>query len=176
MKFTSFRRSCAPAAVAAAAVALCGLSAAPAMLTPATAAAQPAQGATKCDPGDIKTVSGKKYVCDKYGHWIHVVSILAVGTFPSAPATGVTVLRGLKQRETNNGGGAAVTCAPGGKPGDYMETRSYIYRNGQRVGFTTTTSICGKDGNWHTVATIVAGTGVGTVSAVGTTTVQVVRP
>jgi hypothetical protein len=178
MKSKIIQRLCAPAALIAVAAAAISLSTAPVMLAPASASALPIQGVKKCDPGDIKTENGKKYVCDKNGHWIHVVSLTA-GTVVGGPIRGVsatttvTLSGGFRMLEAN-GGGTTVTCGLGSKPGDYMEERTYIFRNGQRIGFNTTTYICGKDGAWHTVAALV--THGGTLSAVGTVTIQGVRP
>jgi hypothetical protein len=160
------------------AVAAVGVSFAPAVIAPTAASALPIQGVKKCTPGDIKTVGGKKYVCDKNGKWIHVVAIAAAGsttgtlTTASAQITPTGSNR-FQSREANNGG-TPVTCGMGSKPGDYMEERTYIYRNGQRIGFVTTTYICGKDGNWHAVAAVTAQTGV--VSSAATGTISAVRP
>jgi hypothetical protein len=160
------------------AVAAVGLSFVPAVIAPAGAGALPIQGTKKCTPGDIKTVGGKKYVCDKNGKWIHVVSIAGTGSSTgtlstaSAPIT-LTGSSHFQSREANNGG-TAGGCGMGSKPGDYMEERSYIYRNGQRIGFLTTTFVCGKDGFWHQVAVLTTQTGA--VSAVATGTISVARP
>jgi hypothetical protein len=181
VRITHRARRLTPALVAV--VAGISLSAAPALIAPATAGALPIQ-AKGCRPGQIKTSGGKKYVCDKNGHWIRVVSIAVggvgtlggvevVGTLPSGTLTS-TATSGLKAMEVNNGGGATVTCGLDSKPGDYMEHRSYIYVNGRRTGFTTITFICGEDGNWHQVAELVSQTGI--VAATGILIVQGVRP
>jgi hypothetical protein len=180
------RRSRAPAGLVAVVAAL-GLSMAPAVIAPASAGALPIQGLKKCTPGDIKTSGGKKYVCDKYGHWIHVVSAAALnGTVAGialttvGPASGISLTSAARhpahavRKEANDGGGP-VTCGMGSKPGDYREDRTYTYRNGQRIGFTSVTYVCGKDGEWHQVADALAHTltvASGTVIA----TAQGLRP
>jgi hypothetical protein len=182
---TQYARRFSPALLAAvAAVAAASLAAAPARVAPAAAGALPIQ-LKGCKPGQIKTSGGKKYVCDKYGHWIHVLTIAAggvvaatgvqiTGTLPAGTLTRTgTAPAGFKVREAN-GGGTATTCGLGSKPGDYMEERSYTFINGRRTGFTTTTYVCGEDGNWHQVAQLRSGTGIVGVS--GTITVQAVRP
>ncbi|HUO71861.1 MAG TPA: hypothetical protein VMU39_13885 [Solirubrobacteraceae bacterium] len=155
-----------------------------AVIVPAGAGALPiGNGAKPCTPGQIKTENGKKYVCDKNGHWVHVLDLTAGGVVVATggtQATGLTASTGgatggVRMMDKNTGGGTAVTCGGGGKPGDYMEQRSYIYRNGQRIGFTTVTYICGEDGNWHTVAQMVSQPGLASIAGAIAAAVQAVR-
>jgi hypothetical protein len=148
------------------------VSAAPAVIAPVSAHALPI--AAKCTPGQIKTVGGKKYVCDKNGHWVHVIDrwggAISVATGATLSGGLMTTTGaptgGLTPMDTNTGG--AVTCGYGSSPGDYMVQHNYIYRNGERVGYTTVTKICGEDGQWHTVARAVSWPGLtvasGTIS------------
>ena len=156
------------------AVAAIGLSGARAVLAPPGAGALPV-GAKKCTPGQMKTTNGKKYVCDRNGHWVHVIDLTTGGV---SVASGPTLSGGLtattteplptgpKMMDANTGGGGAVTCGWGSTPGDYMVQHNYIYRNGERVGYTTVTKICGEHGQWHTVARTGSSSGVTLASGV----------
>jgi hypothetical protein len=156
MKFNIARSIPRLGVVMAAGVTAISVFAAPAVIAPVSATALPI--AAKCTPGQIKTVGGKKYVCDKFGHWIRVVDrwggvvSVSTGALQSGgvvATTGATT-SGPTPMEANTGGG--VTCGSGSSPGDYMVQHNYIYRNGERVGYSTVTKICGEDGKWHTVA------------------------
>ncbi len=155
----------APAGLLAVMAAL-SLAVATAAIAPATAGALPVDGggAKKCTPGDIKTVNGKKYVCNKYGKWVHVLNLVATdgGSYATGTTTGHTVIA-----KDNGGGGKEVTCPGGWKAGDTATVKRW--RNGKVI--QNTTVICGNDGQWHTVARVGAtgGTGVapGTTKAYG---------
>ena len=164
-----------------AAVAAFSLSAAAAVIAPASAAAQPVQGVKKCTPGDIKVVKGTKYVCDLNGNWRHVKnfaagSVVAIGgrLSISGVAPGGTQSGAFKIREANNGGDAGVTCGGGSKPGDYVRMTTTTFVNGKAIRSSTTTFICGKDGLLHELAWLASGPGI--VAAIPIATVEVVRP
>jgi hypothetical protein len=144
------------AVVLVAGVTAISVSAAPAVIVPVSASALPI--GAKCTPGQIKTAGGKKYVCDKNGHWVHVIDrwagvvSVATGALQSGGQVGATSDTTSGRTLMDAKGGGAVTCGYGSSPGDYMVQHNYIYRNGERVGYTTVTKICGEDGQWHTVA------------------------
>ncbi len=129
-------------------MAVLSLALATAAISPATAGALPVEGggAKKCTPGDIKTVNGKKYVCNKSGKWVHVLNLVATSGGNVAPGT--TTANTVIAKE--NGGGGQVTCGSSGTPGDTMTMKQY--RNGKL--FRTVSYVCGKDGQWHQVARI----------------------
>ena len=67
--------------------------------------------------GDIKTVGGQNYVCDRNGKWIHVLHIAAGGPSTTTVMTAsapITLARSsrFKSREANNGG-TPLTCGLG---------------------------------------------------------------
>jgi hypothetical protein len=164
-------------AVLATGAAALSMSAAPAVIAPTTAGALPIS-VKGCTPGQIKTVGGKKYVCDKHGHWIHVLNLIGGGSVPVAGVqTGgvIAATGGVRTLEKTNGGGS-VTCGFGSKPGDSMEQRNYIYRNGQRVGFTSVTYLCGEDGQWHQVAQLGSDPQLTVVGGTVSAAVQGTRP
>lgn len=75
-----------------AAVAALGLTLAPAAVTPPGAHAMPSQGVRGCRPGSIKTVGGKKYVCNIHGKWVRVLNLTSVTSRTHATAS-IGVLR-----------------------------------------------------------------------------------
>ena len=70
----------------------------------------------------------------------------AVGTASTLPA--------VSQADTK-GGTTTVTCEGGAKPGDVDVITITTVRNGKLLQTGTQKEVCGKDGKWHPVASIV---------------------
>ena len=70
----------------------------------------------------------------------------AIGTASTLPA--------VSQADAK-GGSTTVTCEGGAKPGDVDVITVTTVRNGKLLQTGTKKEVCGKDGKWHLVASIV---------------------
>ena len=75
---------------------------------------------------------------------VTLITAAAVAAPAIAPA--------VSQAAPKSGSSEAVTCPGGDKPGDIVESKTVVILNGQ-IKTKVVKEICGRDGQWHKVAT-----------------------
>ena len=80
-----------------------------------------------------------------------IIALLASCSFAAA-----SMAPAISHADPKSGGTTAITCSGGSKPGDIRETTTNVTINGKFAGSFTYKQVCGSDGAWHTVASLVS--------------------
>ena len=79
-----------------------------------------------------------------------IIALLASCSFAAA-----SMAPAISHADPKSGGTTAITCSGGSKPGDIRETTTNVTINGKWNLTASTKEICGSDGEWHQVVSLV---------------------